>query len=494
MHRPASIFIIFTLATAICLNLLSGSSISTLHAISKGSFFETTLGALSLPVGISPFSEGGVWVDEAGYDSIVHLSENGTPLEKYALPVKGQIAWVWSMVEDTEGGLWVAIENLPYLFRLNISTGQFTNVSLNGVRPYYLAIDDTTKRLYFSSFDDSSIGYLQLNSSHETPFIISLQGSSAIGAGPAGLSLDRKGHLFVADSLNSSITEFTSGLSLVKSWPLPASSEPVGIAFDSNRNILWFTNHASSFWGYLNLTDGRVTEFSTSAVYSQGVPIVSLPYWIFLSKEGEVWFNEHFGNRIARFDFSNLTLTEFNLPENDSSPLQLSLDKSAGKVWFTEFSTGKVGYILMNTSLSGSVLTAEAVRFTSGQAVIRINTTYTSALPELTGTLSRDGILTTNVSIKLYSFPGGYQVILSSPSMNPGKYTLTACIMSRSIDAEKLTANTCSITYLYYEPTSSSTTFIPVLAVLAFSASAAVLALGYALRRPPSKKKIDKDE
>jgi virginiamycin B lyase len=65
-----------------------------------------------------------------------------------------------------------------------------------------------------------------------------------------------------------------------------------------------------------------------------------------------VWFNEHRGNRIAFFDFLSRTLTEYEVPTRNiqggyiANLLTIAADPNdANKVWFTELTEDKIGYV-----------------------------------------------------------------------------------------------------------------------------------------------------
>ncbi|MFZ0511362.1 MAG: hypothetical protein WAM14_07140 [Candidatus Nitrosopolaris sp.] len=101
-------------------------------------------------------------------------------------------------------------------------------------------------------------------------------------------------------------------------------SLPVGLAVDDNGN-LWATDHGASIFYMLDTKSHDVTMSSTSTaspkIYglneSSSLPedAYTLPYW--MEKEpddGSIWFNEHQGNKIARFDPVNNTLYEYWIP------------------------------------------------------------------------------------------------------------------------------------------------------------------------------------
>jgi virginiamycin B lyase len=144
---------------------------------------------------------------------------------------------------------------------------------------------------------------------------------------------------------------------------------PVGLAVDDNGN-LWATDHGTSVFYMLNTVNQKVTMFATSKaspkIYglneSSSLPEGSntLPYWIQKGAyDGSLWFNEHQGNKIARFDPVSNTLYEFWIPTQDrlwgdcplnsktcgiANVLQFSRGEN-GQTWFAEWSENKIGSI-----------------------------------------------------------------------------------------------------------------------------------------------------
>ena len=148
----------------------------------------------------------------------------------------------------------------------------------------------------------------------------------------------------------------------------PELSSPVGIAIDNEGNP-WVTDHGTSLFFKLDAGTGNITKYSTSKASarifgsnSSGVPqgAYTLPYWIKSDVNGTLWFNEHTGNKIARFDPATQTLTEYWIPTQDgrwgqcidptvpcgiANVLQFSVGQGSDKVWFSEWSENKIGMI-----------------------------------------------------------------------------------------------------------------------------------------------------
>ena len=146
-------------------------------------------------------------------------------------------------------------------------------------------------------------------------------------------------------------------------------SLPVGLAVDNNGN-LWATDHGTSIFYKLDIDSHNVTMFATSKasprIYglndssSLQEDANTLPYWMEKgTNDGSLWFNEHQGNKIARFDPVNNTLYEYWIPTQnklwgDCPPVSKTcgianvLQFSTGdgrQTWFTEFTENKIGSI-----------------------------------------------------------------------------------------------------------------------------------------------------
>ncbi len=146
-------------------------------------------------------------------------------------------------------------------------------------------------------------------------------------------------------------------------------SLPVGLAVDNNGN-LWATDHGTSIFYTIDIKSHNVTMFATSnaspKIYglneSSSLPedAYTLPYWMEKgADDGSIWFNEHQGNKIARFDPVTNTLYEYWIPTQNrlwgdcppssktcgiANVLQFSNGEN-GQTWFTEFSENKIGSI-----------------------------------------------------------------------------------------------------------------------------------------------------
>ncbi|HKT21045.1 MAG TPA: hypothetical protein VJR06_00270, partial [Nitrososphaerales archaeon] len=267
---------------------------------------------LAYPLGVTTDHSGDVWYAEDNLDALVELIPSNSTTRTFAIPTPHHLAWIWFMVFDQGGVLWFSDESQQLIWSFNPATETFANYTAGGAYPFALQYDQQRSRIWFTSLRTDQVGYFAIEGG--TAILEKTANFSAPqpGSGVSGIAVDSAGNLYVAESFQAKIVELDgTTLSIVRTWSLPVGSQPVGLALDQPRGRLWFTDHASSFFGYVDLNSTGQTLFSTSLFFAGGANAVTLPYWISLSASGDVWFNEHSANRIARFDPSTLQLTEF---------------------------------------------------------------------------------------------------------------------------------------------------------------------------------------
>jgi len=426
------------------LSLLSGENSTTLNAAVKEVAIPQNN---SYPVGIAVGPEGNIWFANANTDSITkYIPANGTFLN-FHIPTTPHLAMIWFLIFDSNGNLWFNDAAQPLLWRFTPTTGEFANFSTGSPEedPFGLLYEPQSNEIWFTSTYTDQIGAFQITPSKGSATLVtsvSLPENGTPGIiqnnGPSGIAFGSGGDILVSESFSGRIVEYSPSTNqFIHSWQLPEGAEPVGLAFDSSSNVIWFANHASSLFGFINETTGGITEYATSLFSFRTGSIdttVSLPYWMEMSpSSGDVWFNEHYGNRIARFDPATMQLHEYDIPTQISGPLRFVLDNSTGSVWFTEFSGNKIGEI-SNQSASFSrnlpVSTHDLV-LAQSPALLVINSSVGSfnLSSSVSGSMSFNGNTQSNLTLSFKALsPNSTQISISrGEDIAPGNYSLTVC-------------------------------------------------------------------
>jgi streptogramin lyase len=436
----------------------------------------------SEPIGITVDNNGNVWfaesaTNESGGQIVEYIPSTGV-FNNFSIPAPPQIAgFIWFIVFDKSGTMWFSDASQPYLWRFSPQTKTFADFYTGApqIDPYSLRYESNNNQIWFTSIYTGQIGVFQIGSNENASLLKLIAVPSPDGKyqtpnglpiiGPSGLAFDANDSLFVSESFASAIAEYDlSTANFTRVIRLPLGSSPVGLGVLNGD--LWFTNHATSNIGLVALNNESVTEYSTS-LFSNGNDTITLPYWIQISSDGMVWFDEHIGNKIARFDPSNLELTEFAIPTSASSPLNLALDNTRGEVWFTEFTGNKIGVLSQNASFQSPVslssnkidLAANPISLTVNFAALGSSSPNVFS-PLVSGTMTIDGSLDSNLTItdQAVNSTAFKMTFTKGSEISSGSYTLTICPRLSSSESEFSAPpiRQCSIAYLTVENSQSS--------------------------------------
>jgi streptogramin lyase len=305
--------------------------------------------------------------------------------EKTGRPTQG-FQMVWSIVEDNDGSIWIPQGGSDPLWRFDPQTGKFQIIHSISVAPMQMKVDDRTGNIWFTTFGRGTFGVIQkvIGKGNATTTINPEYKATEFNLGnesfPSGIFL-QGGSIWIIETLNQNkIVEFrpivdpngrvvnvTKVLEIPSSsssaTPAPLSNQskqlfttPTDLVVFANSNnstrpsSIWVPEHGTSFITEYSFDSKTVVRFPTS---SSPRHYTTLPYWISEPANHKgFWFNEHEGNRIAFFNTTSMTLSEYEVPTRDplnaylANALTLSADPhDNNKVWFTEFNHDKIGVL-----------------------------------------------------------------------------------------------------------------------------------------------------
>ena len=156
----------------------------------------------------------------------------------------------------------------------------------------------------------------------------------------------------------------------VERFNLPDSIQaPNGVALGPLGNI-WIADTAGNSFYKFNPEDKKVMEFTTSKpsilTYGNASGLIKTPitrpYWNAFDSDGNMWFNQQTGNRLAVFNPNSESLIEYEIPSKNPSwsdcgdLTDCGLSQSFGfafkneQVWFTEWVENNIG--VLDTSVT----------------------------------------------------------------------------------------------------------------------------------------------
>lgn len=314
-----------------------------------------------LPKGSAP---NGIVIDKNGF---VWIVGSNSRLYKFD-PVQGKIDSVyvvgdnngakaalmgWTIVEDNEGFLWFSQLGSKPLWRFDPINKKFTLYHVSA-SPFQMKLDKENGNIWFTTLGRDTIGVIQKLDVKSNDYKIK-EFDVGDNTFPSGLFLE-KDYVWIAHVVGNKLTKFkinkdNDGLisSIEKILEIPHENKtriysPTDILV--KENTIWFTEHGTSTISKYHLDKNQVKRFPTSQNLFNAT---TLPFWLKESHDNSgIWINEHTGNKIAFFNTTEMSLTEYEIPvvtdELIVYPLGLFIT-SQNRVWFSEWNADKIGVI-----------------------------------------------------------------------------------------------------------------------------------------------------
>jgi virginiamycin B lyase len=398
------------------------------------------------------------------YDSAAStFSEYEIPLwPTRSLPFTAVPSWSmsWTVKMDGIGGnVWFTDQNNT-IWRFNQSTEAFDMFKVPAKYPSIMDFD-SNGNLYFIGINSQALFFGNVsrmqNATSEGFREISLPLE-----GFAGISLDlvTSGGLVVDNNQNDvwiSLLAFQQKKGQLFQYDIetdrvvrivdlpPDLGSPVGMELDNYGNV-WVADHGTStFFRYDPRTDNItrfVTSIASSKIYGGSTPpsAYTLPYWIDKGGDGSLWFNEHTGNKLARFNPEELTLIEYWIPSQNrawalcpdeaitcgiANVMQFAIHPDNYQLWFTEWTENKIAKLDTSKQVPVALMTPAEIAVSRGESTeIRVAVTASidfSGEMMAAGTFTPNGALGNSTGI----FSEGSMSLLSGDSKEIS-YTFTA--------------------------------------------------------------------
>lgn len=261
--------------------------------------------------------------------------------------------------DETRNLIWFSDARTNSLGRLNITDKQIDlyNIPTNNSGIMGITLSPDNKSIWFAEIIGNNIGSFDIESNNI------LEYPTGMSTGPTLLTFDNDSFLWSSLSYSNEILRVEpymvipgmelNGMLRIK-LPEPDIFSPFGlsvISHNNETNTLFVSDHGSSRIiaiptyneNILNEHIQNYTPYWTSP--SKFFPN-TLPSEIVSDKEGNIYFAEHGGNRIAKFSTDTKTMTEYDIPTGPlATTVFISLSNDNTKVWFTEWASNQIGYL-----------------------------------------------------------------------------------------------------------------------------------------------------
>ena len=392
--------------------------------------------------------DGSVWFGEQSVAGLAHFYPNNGTLVEYAWPYSypapqstgglcGNKSDIWGLTL-WNGKVWESDTSGNQIVSLDPSTGQFSSVKIptNSSYPYTLT-PGPNDTLWFTELFGSKVGEL---SSNGTLREYSLPGG--VNAAPVEIVFANSTTGFYSDvgeagANNGGIYSFNVSHFSPVLLGGQRLSEPASLTYDAGA--IWVALHGSSSVASYDLATKAWSYYPTTPI---GWSETTLPY--FVNSNGTfIWLNEHYGNRIARIDTANGSLTEYS---ESSQPINGSTIGNAltfalgdGRAWFTQWTDNGLGYVDASydpgfyTSVTGNSTVALspgssasvtlAVHDTTHQGTLQLSFADTESYSSTPSNLTFSASPSPSVNPPVGGVSSVTVTIAASSSLKPGTYT-----------------------------------------------------------------------
>lgn len=341
-------------------------------------------------------SRGTIWTVGAKSGSLIAFDPAMSKAKSYAIPSRSgsQFVMTWAIAEDRDGSILFSGSGGVPLWRFHPEIEQFEPIGSPSGSPIQIKLDDEG-RIWYSLLSSGIVGVVQNEKSdyEATEFDVGKESF------PSGIVV-RNDTLWVTKVFDGQVSQFhissedrkVTDLTEVEKFPRQTLVSPNDIlVIDGSA---WITEHGTSFITRFDMAKHQVTRYPTSL---HPIHVVTLPYWLEPSGTEGIWFNEHRGNRIAFFDFSDDTLTEYEIPTRNpeagyiANALTIHADPhDPNRLWFTEFTEDKIGYVNRSVPIPFDLRTPQTkvTLDQGGSAKINLEIVRKAGVPLFNETLS----------------------------------------------------------------------------------------------------------
>ncbi|MGY5152524.1 MAG: Vgb family protein, partial [Candidatus Nitrosopumilus sp. bin_6a] len=328
------------------------------------------------PLSIIADSEGKIWFTETNTGSIAKFDPESEEFTEYPNDMwslnGASMSWGIALTEDDE--IWFTDEQYGALWKFSIPEETYSKFEIQGKtkKSFPQKIGLYNDNFVINDFTGKQIIVLNHEKLDEGQYSNSTL-SIPEGFFTSQAVIDIEGNMwFVIWKYQKEIilVKTNSITQEVEQYTLPNSIQaPNGVAVGPLGNI-WIADTAGNSFYKFNTEDKKVIEFTTSKpsilTYGNASGLIKTPitrpYWNAFDSNGNMWFNQQTGNRLAVFNPNSESLIEYDIPSKNPSwsdcgdLTDCGLSQSFGfnfqddQVWFTEWVENKIG--VLDTSVT----------------------------------------------------------------------------------------------------------------------------------------------
>lgn len=297
-----------------------------------------------------------IWVTGQNFDCVARVTLDGDPTY-FRMP---EHSGPHGIKFDAVGNLWVTLEFLGEVVRLDQETGQIletidvhlhakdTPAPIN-THPHGLSVGPDGRTLWFTGKLSNTVGRINPDRTVEH-FVL-----PTVGAVPIYIEAGPDGNMWCTELVGNAIARITPD-GQVTEFPIPTyNSRPIGIVPAPDGKSMWFSEEAGNKVARIDL-EGNITEFPVPMT-QPNVILAALTF----DRAGRLWTQSYVDTRnpypegpdsIVRLDraiadatggsISNLAIVHYEVPTRDTVMHRI-IQGPDGAIWFTELNADNLG-------------------------------------------------------------------------------------------------------------------------------------------------------
>ena len=157
------------------------------------------------------------------------------------------------------------------------------------------------------------------------------------GSGPHNLIVGSDGIVWYAGNRTRLIGRYDPASGEIEEIMMPdeAARDPHTLVFDDGEENIWFTVQGGNMMGRMNIESRKVDLIQSRTERSR-------PYGIKMAPDGSVWVVLFGTNKLAHIDPETLEHDEIDLPRDSARPRRLEVTAD-GRVWYVDYAGGMLG-------------------------------------------------------------------------------------------------------------------------------------------------------
>ena len=365
--------------------------------------------ACTQPLAITTDNSGTVYFAQTNTGKIAKFDPNTeqfTEFDNPQWPAHGR-TMSWGIDYSPGGDLWYTDDSYNSIWKFSIADGKYERISYptkENSLPQKIKI--VGSHAIINDFNEGKLSVFDITQTSQQKTYANIPSPTDTFVG--GFDLDSAGNVWYTNWIfrqggslvKFDYNKFTNFISsnpdqnytlrdYATSFNLPTSiNAPNGLSVDKSGNV-WIADTDSSSFYKFSESDKSFTKYITSepplSMYGNATGViktpVSHPYWTQI-QDNVLYFNEQTSNAIAAYDLEKDSLVEYFVPSKnpewadcgamvDCGIAQIfGFDVVGDKVWFTEWAENKIGKVDLSKPLSGMVSVSEKqLTLKKGQSV-----------------------------------------------------------------------------------------------------------------------------